>query len=78
MVQLNHNGAGSALLHIRFEGRSADIPLGDLDVGAASSDAQIKLAVANYLDVPVEKFRHYVVDRHDTGNFTIRPEAVFG
>jgi hypothetical protein len=26
----------------------------------------------------VDKFRHYVVDRHETGNLTIRPEAVFG
>ena len=69
---------GNLLLHIRFDGRSADIPLGDLDVGIASSEGDVKLAVARYLDVPVEKFRHYVVDRHDTGNLTIRPEAVFG
>ena len=69
---------GGLLLHIRFDGRSADIPLGDLDVGRASGDGDIKLAVARYLDVPVEKFRHYVVDRHETGNLTIRPEAVFG
>jgi len=66
------------LLHIRFEGKSADIPLNDLDVGRISSDGDIKLAVARYLDVPVEKFRHYVVDRHETGNLTVRPEAVFG
>lgn len=70
--------SASPLLHIRFDGRSADIPLGDLDVGRASGDGDIKLAVARYLDVPVEKFRHYVVDRHETGNLTIRPEAVFG
>ena len=66
------------VLHIRFEGRSVDIPLGDLDVGQASSDHDVKRAVAAYLEVPVEKFRHYVVDRHETGNLTIRPEAVFG
>jgi hypothetical protein len=69
---------GAALLHIRFDGRSLDIPLGDLDVGQVSSDAEIKQAIAQYLEVPVEKFRHYVVDRHDTGNLTVRPEAVFG
>lgn len=66
------------LLHIRFDGRSLDIPLNDLDVGPASADSDVKRAVAGYLDVPVEKFRHYVVDRHDTGNLTVRPEAVFG
>ena len=25
-----------------------------------------------------EKLRDYVIDRHDTGNMTVRPEAVFG
>jgi len=68
----------AAVLHIRFEGRSLDIPLSDLDVGKISSDGEVKQVVAQYLDVTVEKFRHYVVDRHETGNLTIRPEAVFG
>jgi len=65
-------------LHIRFEGRSLDIPLDDLDVGTLSADNEIKQALAVYLDVPVNKFANYVVDRHETGNLTIRPEAVFG
>ena len=66
------------VLHVRFEGRSVDVPLGDLDVGPVSLDDEIKRAVAGYLDVPAGKFRHYVVDRHETGNLTLRPEAVFG
>ena len=70
------NGAG--VLHIRFEGRSLDIPLADLDVDDQSTDPEIKRALAQYLDVAPDKFRHYVVDRHETGNMTIRPEAVFG
>jgi hypothetical protein len=69
---------GTTVLHIRFEGRSQDIPLSDLDVGNLSTDQEIKRALAQYLDIPVDKFRHYVVDRHETGNLTIRPEAVFG
>ena len=68
----------SATLHVRFEGRSVDIPVNDLDVGQFSSDVEIKHAVARYLDVPVAKFQHYTVDRHGTGNLTVRPEAVFG
>ncbi len=67
-----------AVLHIRFEGRSFDIPLGDLDVGTQSNDADIKRALSTYLEVPISKFAHYVVDRHSTGNLTIRPEAIFG
>jgi hypothetical protein len=66
------------LLHIRFEGRSFDIPLADLDVGAMSADADVKQALAKYLDVAEAKFRDYVVDRHETGNLTVRPQAVFG
>ena len=67
-----------AQLHIRFDGRSVDIPLADLDVGTMSSDAQIKRALAGYLGVPDVKLLDHVVDRHDTGNLTVRPEAVFG
>jgi hypothetical protein len=68
----------SPVLHIRFDGRSFDIPLSDLDVGLASSDADVKRALAGYLNVSEVKFRDYTVDRHDTGNLTVRPEAVFG
>ena len=68
----------SPLLHIRFDGRSFDIPLSDLDVGPMSTDADVKRALSGYLNVPEAKFRDYVVDRHETGNLTVRPEAVFG
>lgn len=66
------------VLHIRFEGRSFDIPLSDLDVGAMSTDADVKRALAEYLEVPETKFRDYAVDHHETGNLTVRPQAVFG
>jgi len=68
----------AAVVHIRFDGRSLDIPLSDLDVGALSSDNEVKRAVARHLEVPEAKLRDYVIDRHDTGNLTVRPEAVFG
>ena len=69
---------GAAVLHARFDGRSFDIPLTELDIGQSSSDTQIKRALARRLDVPEAKLRDYVVDRHQTGNLTVRPEAVFG
>ena len=69
---------GVAVVHIRFEGRSLDIPQGDLDVGLASSDADVKRALSRHLEVPEAKLRDYVIDRHETGNMTVRPEAVFG
>ena len=70
--------AQAAQLHVRFNGRSVDIPLNDLDLGRASTDQQVREATARYLDVSAREFRHYVVDRHETDNMTIRPEAVFG
>jgi hypothetical protein len=69
---------GGAVLHVRFDGRSLDIPLNDLDIGPGSNDREIKCALASHLQVPEAKLRDYVVDRHDTGNLTVRPEAVFG
>ena len=69
---------GLAVAHIRFEGRSLDIPLNDLDVGPMSSDGEIKRALARHLEVAEGELRDYVIDRHETGNLTVRPEAVFG
>src|SRR5271157_4231138 len=69
---------GQAVLHARFDGRSFDIALCDLDLGPASDDDQVKRALARHLEVPEAKLRDYTVDRHETGNLTVRPEAVFG
>jgi hypothetical protein len=70
--------AGVRVVHIRFDGRSLDVPQGALDVGAASSDHDVKRALARHLNTDEAKLRDYVIDRHDTGNMTVRPEAVFG
>jgi hypothetical protein len=75
MVEREHR---VAVVHIRFDGRSLDIPQDTLDVGVASSDRDVKRALAGYLEVPEAKLRDYVVDRHETGNLTVRPAAVFG
>jgi hypothetical protein len=69
---------GGPLLHVRFDGRSRDVALAELDVGPMSSDGAIKAALARYLEVPEARLRDYVIDRHETGNVTVRPEAVFG
>ncbi len=65
-------------VHIRFDGRSWDVPFRSLDIGDASSDDEIREALAQYLDVSVRKLASYVVERHASGNMTVRPEAVFG
>ncbi len=65
-------------VHIRFDGRSWDIPFRALDIGDACSDAEVREALARYLDISVRKLGSYVVERHTSGNMTVRPEAVFG
>ena len=68
----------NAQLHIRFEGRSIDIDIDQLDIGPESTDNQVREAVAAYMEVPLQKLQRFAVDRHATGNITVRPEAVFG
>ncbi len=70
--------AQNQLLHVRVDGRSVDIPLQDLDVGNLSNDREITAAAARYLDIPTRTFRDHMIDRHETGNLTIRPQAVYG
>jgi hypothetical protein len=78
MVHTDTNENRTTLVHVRFNGRSFDVPLRELDVPAGASDRAFRSALANYLDVSPREFDEYVVDRHETGNVTIRPEAVFG
>jgi hypothetical protein len=66
------------MLHIRYDGRSYDVPLIELDLGPLSTDDDVRTGLANYLDIPVRSLRSYVVERHVTGNMTVRPEAIFG
>jgi hypothetical protein len=74
----NINSIASGVIHVRFNGRSFDVPIGQLDLGAGSSDEQIKRSLAQYLEVPFARLVDYTVDRHTNGNLTVRPEAVFG
>lgn len=67
------------MIHVRYEGRSWDIPLNQVDVGVQSTDEQVRSAVAGHLGVPVNKLRTFNIDRNaTTGSLTLRPEAVFG
>ena len=64
-------------LHIRYDGRSYDLPLDSLDLGELSTDADVRQAVGQHLDVPATKLANFEIDRAD-GNITLRPQAVFG
>jgi hypothetical protein len=66
------------MVHARIQGRSIDVPFKALDLGPLPSDAEVKRALAQFLNLAPAQLRDYVVDRHETGNLTVRPEAVFG
>jgi hypothetical protein len=78
MVRTNENETRSLRVHVRYNGRSFDIPLAELPLDSDMSDFGIRDALARYMDVPARELSDYVVDRHESGNWTIRPEAVFG
>ena len=65
-------------VHVRYDGKSYDLPLEDLMLKANASDDDAREALARHFDVSPRAFRSYVVERHRTGNLTVRPEAVFG
>ena len=67
-----------SVIHVRFAGQSFDIPLTLLGLGATSSDRDVKRTLARHLEVQDSRLNDYVVDRHENGNLTVRPEAVFG
>jgi len=65
-------------VHVRYDGKSYDLPFEDLAVTARDSDDDVREALARHFDVSTATFRAFVVERHRTGNITVRPEAVFG
>src|SRR5689334_10450799 len=76
--QVSKVSNAAAVVHVRFGGRSFDVPLTVLDLGVGSRDGDVKGALARHLEVHPSRLMDYVVDRHGNGNLTVRPEAVFG
>jgi hypothetical protein len=65
-------------LHVRVQGRSRDIAQETLDITSASSDEAIRNAVAQFMELAPAQLQHTVIERHESGHMTLRPEAVFG
>lgn len=65
------------LLHVRFDGRSSELPLDTLSLSPQSSDEEIKQAVARHFERPLRHFDPYVVVRSSQA-IIVRPEAIYG
>ncbi len=70
--------APGPMLHIRYRGQSQNIALDDLGVEPRATTQQIRAAAARWLDVAPDALAAYVVEAEPNGNYTLRPEAVFG
>lgn len=68
----------TGLMHVRVQGRSRDIALDLLGVSAASTDDAVRNSLAQFMEIAPELLRDTVIERHENGNMTVRPEAVFG
>ncbi len=65
-------------VHVRFEGHSYDVNAAEFNLSPQPSDAEVRLALAMFFEVPISRLAPYVIERHGNGNLTVRPEAVFG
>jgi hypothetical protein len=66
------------MIHIRFEGRSYDLGDRELDISPNMTEAAIKERLAQYFDVPINRFNSYAIDHRPSGDTIVRPEAVYG
>ncbi len=76
MIAINMNQ--TPRVHVRFEGHSYDVQAAEFNLSPQSSDAEVRLALAMFFEVPISRLTPYVIERHGNGNLTVRPEAVFG
>ena len=78
MVETLRREAAERQVHVRFAGRSFDVALNDLAVNGNGPGGDLRRSLAEYMDVSVEALRDYVIEEHENGNWTLRPQAVFG
>ena len=67
----------SPILHVRFEGRSEEISLAQLNLSRQSTDEQIKDGVARHFEKPSHYFDTFVIVRNSQA-IIVRPEAIYG
>ena len=69
------------ILHLRVDGVSADVDVKTMppDIQLAlKTDEGVRRAAAWHMDRPTTDFNDSIIERHENGNMTLRPEAVFG
>lgn len=66
------------MVHVRFEGRSYDVPKQELGLNGQGLNADVKARLARHFHVSPDRFDHYVIEQRPGGDLIVRPEAVYG
>lgn len=64
-------------VHVRVGGRSEELKLATLGLPGDATDAQLKVALASYLDLPASSLANHVIVRTSQA-IIVRPEAIYG
>lgn len=78
MVETLHREVEARRVHVRYAGRSFEVALAELPVNENPNGGGLRRALAEYMDVSLDALRDYVIEEHENGNWTLRPQAVFG
>jgi len=65
-------------VHVRFGAQSLDYFQTDIGVDKNSSAADIKMKVAQQLDIGIAELDTYSVDFRPDGEITVHPQAQYG
>lgn len=76
-MAIAHQTVPQPVLHLRFQGRSIEMLLSDLDLSLDASDARVLGALTQYLGRPAGSLDGMVVVRHQHA-IVVRPEAIYG
>jgi hypothetical protein len=77
MAHSIHDTIAQQVVHVRFEGRSMELPLASLHLNPWCTNRQVKEAVAASLDRDAAALAGHVVERTDQA-IIVRPEAIYG
>ena len=72
------NTVAGPVAHIRFRGTSRDVELASLGIEGAPRVNEVRAQIARWLEVAESELAGHVIEVHENGNVTVRPEAVFG
>ena len=66
------------MIHVRYDGFSRQFCKEELSLTNSAQDTAIKQRIAGAMGLRAGSLKGYIVDRRPSGNWIVRPEAVYG